>query len=190
MHTVLGPEDGPTLRELADQLIDADPHGGRDAWGPALLDLARRRGLDAELDRALAVHLGRYVHDVQVQRLKAAKRAALAARGELGVTHDGKPFLVPPARRRPTETLSVRDESGHSQPELWERVTPQQFLDATRRQGKVVTGLVEQQAVREGIAAALESDPELLALPTVGDACLRLGIDPDTLGLDDLGIGA
>jgi hypothetical protein len=191
MATTAEPDE-ITLTSLCDEVLARLPHGTKDEWASELLDLARRHRLDHELDTVLTHALSRRVSAHAARRAEAHRRAVEASRViELGVTHDGAPLAgshTPP--RLLTRTLSVRTDDHRSQLTLWDAATPQQFVDAVHREARIIVGRTEQNAVRLGLARAIERDESLKALATVRDVCQALGIDPDTLGLDDLGATA
>lgn len=166
-----------TLSDLADQVLMANYNGTKRDWGQELLDLVRAHD---EQHLMTAVHektvtaLGNVVNSRKTSRETAAKNERLASRA---VAYTGRPL---------NPTISVRTESGARQGVLWIYATPRQYIDAVIREQKVIDGRNDANAVRLQLVELMQQDDHLQDLATLKDVCDELGIDPDTLGLDDL----
>jgi hypothetical protein len=165
-------------RELADDVLAGNPKGSKAEWGRAMRDLAAAEGMAAYLEAKLIETLGNYVSGRKASNEQHSQVARLAG---LEVSHTGRPL---------SPTISVRRPDGARQLVLWIDATPQQFIDAVFRQQNTIDGLQTANSVRFELAAQMQADESLLALPTLRAVCDRLDLDPDTLGLDELEEGA
>jgi hypothetical protein len=108
------------------------------------------------------------------------RRAAQDRRDTLGIV--GRP-AVP-------DTIPVRTRTGETQLKLWPDAAPAEFVEAVFREQKIIDGRHRANQLRVDLAHDIKADPVLEHLPTLRDVCVRLSIDPDTLGLDDLAVDA
>lgn len=165
------------LSDLADQVLIANYNGTKHDWGRELLELVEAHDeahlTDAVHEKTIAA-LGNVVNQRKTHRETAAKNERLASRA---VTYTGRPL---------NPTISVRTESGARQGVLWIYATPRQYIDAVIREQKVIDGRNDANAVRLQLVEVMNQDGHLQDLPTLKDVCDELGIDPDTLGLEDL----
>lgn len=167
---------------IAEQVLGLHPKGTKLEWGKAFMALADDNFCDDPdlqdwLESREYSSLGKYVSDVRASKEKAAQNERLMSRG------------VAVASGRPVNpSLSIRHE-GVTQLTAWTEATPEQFIEAVLREQRVVDGRSDANAVRLGLVELMKDDEHLLSLPTLADVCAELGIDPDTLGLDDLETG-
>lgn len=170
-----------TLADLAEQVLLANYTGTKDQWGEELLQLVDAhdaRCLAEEVRRKTVAALGNQVSQVKSRRERTAQNERLMARA---VSADGRPMGKPLS-----PTLSVRTESGARQSTLWIFATPRQYIDAVLREQKVIDGRNDSNAIRLHLVDLIQEDEHLQDLPTLKDVCDELGINPDTLGLEDL----
>lgn len=165
--------------DLAEQVLSANYLGTQAQWGrelrllldahdePHLLDWQRER-LESSLANYVKQHKTRLEHIRQQER-------ALA----IGITPNGR--LINP-------TISVRNEAGGRQTLLWVEATPSQFIEAVLCEQSVIDGRNQSNRLRLHVVELLQQDESLMALPTLGAVCGAVGIDPDSLGLDDLAV--
>jgi hypothetical protein len=167
--------DDSTVADYLDCVLRREPNGTKIEWGQSLARLIEREGnanVKTWQRERLAATLGAAVASRQAQ-LKKAEQPAL--------THDGKGLLSI------TPTLSVRTDRG-SQQKLWVECTPAEFIHAVRREQAVIDGRSTSNALRLQVVEWLENDDTLRELPTVGDVCRAVGVDPAALDLDELAV--
>lgn len=167
-----------TLTDLAEQVLDSDPAGSKHAWGEEtlrLVELHQNAMVDAEVRVLIVTALGRRVAGIKGQRERVAMNNRLVDRG---VSYTGRPI---------TPTLSIRDTNGARQYVLWTEASPQQFIEAVLREQVTIDGRNDSNAVRLQVVEMVQADKHLMGLPTLRAVCDELGVDPDTLGLEDLG---
>lgn len=171
--------DDLTLYDLANQALDAGYDCTKQEWGEELLRLADLHSESVAIQQELrdkhVATLGKYVSDVKAQREKRAHAKRLMNRA---VSYSGRVM---------TPTISIRNADGVTQGVLWIDATPRQFIEAVRREQAIVDGRNDSNRVRWNLARACLDDEHLLDLPTLKDVCAEMGVDPDTLGLSELG---
>lgn len=163
-------------QEIAEQVLALHPNASKATWGKVFLALAAEEPkLEPWLEARQVTSLGHYVTQLKSRRAAQRRNERLI---ELGVsTATGRPI---------SPTMSVRMADGSRQGVLWVEASPAQFVEAVLREQAVVDGRAESNAVRVQLAEILKGHEALMELPTLGDVCERLAIDPDTLGLEDL----
>lgn len=173
------PED-VTLQTLAEQVLSDNPKGTKDEWARALQSLVGpidgSERWQAEAFAKYLSALGQYV----------ASRAAAIARAAAAEARDATENAVSYSGRPMTQTMSIRHEDGSTQLVLWINASPAKYVEAVFREQAVSTGRVNSNKVRMQLARILLDDESLMALPTLADVCAVQGIDPDSLGLDEL----
>lgn len=168
-----------SLADLASDVLAWDRRASKHEWGLDLLarvEDADDDALNEEVREKLIGKLGDYVAGV-----KAAAEKARQAERMLAVGYNGRPI---------TPTVSVRNEDGSTQTMLWIDASPAQFMDAVLREQSVVDGRLRSNIVRLKVVDMLRQDDCLMDLPTLQDVCNALGVNPDTLGLDELDTGS
>ena len=125
-------------------------------------------------DEAAVLRAGRYVSDVRTADARRQQEKQAVRQG----VSVGSGRLVSPV-------MSVRTEHGR-QLVLWERATPAQFVEAVHIEQAVANGRLRANRPRYELAERIQTDRELMQLPTLGDDCLALGVDRDTLDLAEL----
>jgi hypothetical protein len=166
-------------QSIAEQVLGMHPDADKNTWGRAFLELADEHDMpDLEDWREAQVVLAasRLVTRVKAARERRRRDERLLSRGVAVTT--GRPI---------TPSISVRTEDGARQTVLWVEATPRQFVDAVLREQAVVDGRAESNAIRMQLAELLQGDKKLMSLPALREVCAELEIDPDTLGLDELG---
>lgn len=168
-----------SLVDLAADVLLWDPKGSKHDWGVDLLRRVEaaeddeRDTLNAEVREKMIAKLGEYVSGV-----KASSEKARQAERMLAVGYNGRPI---------TPTVSVRNIDGSTQSMLWVDATPAQFLEAVLREQSVIDGRRDSNIVRLKVVDMLRQDESLMDLPSLRDVCTVLNVDPDTLGLEELG---
>jgi len=167
-----------TPADIAEQVLGELPQASITAWGKEFLRLAEvhdQPGISEFVTAKTIAALGNYIKGVKAQQETARRNARLMARGV--ATSTGRPI---------TPTLSVRAQDGSRQQCLWYEATPAQFLEAVLLEDQIVAGRLASNRVRLSVVEAMQNDASLMDLPTLVDVCEALGIDPDTLGLEEL----
>lgn len=119
--------------------------------------------------------LGAYVQGIKAAEEKRKQADRLMS---LGVsTATGRPI---------SPVISIRRPDGSSQGVLWTEAEPLAFVEAVLREQRVVDGRNDSNALRLAIVRLIESREDLAALPTLGDVCREVGVDPDALDLSEL----
>jgi hypothetical protein len=165
------------LYSLAEQVLRANPKATKYEWGVELRQLVQfhdDRSVNAEVEEKTLTVLGQYVAGIKTN---IEKQAQAERHIDRAVSYSG---------RLMTPTLSVRTDLG-SQTMLWTEASPQQFMEAVLREQAIIDGRRDSNRVRLSVFEMLKEDDQLSELPTLGDVCKQLHIDPDTLGLDELG---
>lgn len=175
-------DDTPqTLGDFAAIVLDDMPDATKDECGAALArlvgDLYGAERWQHEAHARYIRSLGAVVSALSARTKDAEKRERLALATENGIAYNGRPI---------TETLSVRRDDGSRQLVLWTQATPSQFVEAVLREEAVAAGRVRSNRVRMQLASIIADDEHLMALPTLAAVCEREGINPDSLGLDEL----
>ena len=155
-----------TARDLAEQVIAANPGANGKTLGAALRSLIRLHAspvLDAWLDDQIIGALGRYCNNT---------KAALQAESTPKVSYGGRPM---------TSSIAV-----NGQMKLWTECSPVEFVDAVLREQNVVFGRLQSNKARRAFVDLLRTRTDLMAMPTLGDAIVASGWDADVLALDDL----
>lgn len=163
---------------VAEQVLASHPDGNKEIWGRAFLEVAEEvdaEALERWTERKVIAAAGRAVSDFKGRREAQRRNERLIARGISVAT--GRPI---------SPTISVRSPDGSRQHALWTQVPPQEFVEAVMREQSIVDGRRDANAIRLRLVRMLQADEQLMALPTLGDVCAELDIDPDTLGLDEL----
>lgn len=171
---------GSIQQAIAEQVLGLHPGASKVEWGKAFLALAEDfddEDLGEWLTRRQHYSLGEYVASVKNAREKSAQNKRLLDRGISVAT--GRPI---------NPSLSIRRE-GVTQLAAWVQASPEEFVEAVLREQRVVDGRRDANAVRMALVELMKDDDGLMALLTLADVCDELGIDPDTLGLDDLETG-
>ncbi len=170
--------DDLTLYDLANQVLDWGNDCTKHEWGEELLRLAQLHpdaiSVQQELNDKIVAGLGKYVSDIKASRERKAHAARLMNRA---VSYSGRVM---------TPTISIRDETGATQGVLWIHATPAQFIDAVLREQAVVDGRNRSNRLRLHLVKRMQADESLRELAMLKDVCDAEGIDPDTLGLDEL----
>lgn len=170
--------DDLSPNDLAEQVIRMLPRGNLAEWGAEMVKLARFHKFDGWLDDRLAASCANYVKSVKTSMDQRAQSERLMARG---VAYNG---------RAVSPTISIAGKDGGRQTVLWVEASPQAFMEAVLAEQSVIDGRNQSNRVRFQLVALMQEDPALADLPTLGDVCRACGIDPDTLGLGDLGEAA
>lgn len=168
--------DDVTLLDLAQQVLTWAPNGTKQEWGAELLRLVhahQSESLDREVENKLIAALGTYASGLKASRERSEQAQRMLDRG---IAYNGR--LVTP-------TIAVRGDIG-SQQVLWTEATPRQFIDAVLREQKVIDGRNDSNRMRRQLVELLLQDERLLDLDSLGAVCTELGIDPDTLALEEL----
>jgi hypothetical protein len=173
-----------TLHELAEKVLADRPEDTIEQWGRALRSAVRkhpeRAKLNREVEGRLIATLGQYVKAVKADAEAKAQRERRLEQSKKTpkITYKGK-VLAP--------TLSVRKPDGGRQLVLWVDVSPAVFVEAVNAQQNRIDGMNAANAVRIEVATKIRESEPLRSLATLREVCDQLGIDPDTLGLEELG---
>jgi len=165
---------------LAGQVLSESPHGSKLEWGERFLELARFHAMPhirEFISQRTVAALGSYVAGIKAAEEKKRQNERILSRG---ISHTGR--LITP-------TISIRGGDGSRQQGLWVEASPFQFIEAVLREQNVIDGRAASNAMRMKVVEMLQSDPGLMDLATLGEVCRELGVDPDTLGLDELETG-
>lgn len=165
-----------TPTDLAEQVVASLPNGTLTEWGAELINLARFHGMDFWLDQRLTQSCGAFAKNTYQQLEQRRQAERLVARG---VTYSGKPM---------SSTISIKNDDGSRQTVLWIDASPAAFIEAVLTEQAVIRGRQDANSLRFQVVEMLQDDPTLRELPTLGAVCEACGIDPDTLGLDELAV--
>lgn len=171
-------DDHVSPKDIAEQVLGDSPSATKNEWGQDFLRLAQehdQESIEAFIHDRLVANLGSYVAKVKEVREEKRQQERLM---QLGVSYAGRPI---------TRTISVsRSNGGGRQMMLWTEASPAQFIEAVQREQHVIDGRKDSNAVRLLVVKMLTRDETLMGLPTLGDVCNHLDVDPDTLGLEEL----
>lgn len=165
-----------TLYDLAEKVIASDPTATKAEWGKSLLALTEGASGDlaAEVHSKLLGALGHYVSGIKSAQEKRRQKQRLM---DMGIAYNGR--LINPM-------LSITTEDGDPQYALWLEATPRQFIDAVLKEQNVVDGRNTSNQVRMQVVKMLQEDESLMDMASLRDVCDQLGVDTDTLALEEL----
>jgi hypothetical protein len=163
------------IAEEAREIYEANPDGTKEQWGSALFERLTQVGdpaFDYWLERAQLVACARAV--------ERAKREAEASR--FALAHDGRAL---PSAAMLSVAATNADGDVVRQLKLFRYCTPQEFVEAVRREEAVLKGRFKSNEKRLELVGLLALRPELMGEPTIEAAIKRAGLDPDEFFLDE-----
>lgn len=173
------PSTNLTAHDLAEQVIRWDTNASKEQWGKEMLRLVEAydtEGLHEFVNTRTVQALGAYVSSVKGAQERQRQYERQLQRG------------VSAASGRPVKpTMSIRKDDGSTTHMLWIEASPQQYVDAVLRESRVIGGRAASNEIRLQVVEAIQADEELASLATLAQVCRKLGVDPDTLALGELG---
>lgn len=165
----------PVIADEARSIYNANPSGTKEEWASALFERLTSVG-DPMFDYWLE----------SVQLAACAKAVTTVARQEqhsrFAIAHDGRTMS-----RAAVLSVTTRNEDGgrDRQLKLYRYCTPAEFVEAARAEQANIDGRAAANKKRLEVVGLLTLRGDLMDEPTVADALVKAGLDPDEFFLDD-----